>query len=155
MSDDVHKKFDGKLLFGAEVQYFRLQRKMWRPILKRLKESGLETVSSYVPWEVHEIESPSKKYRQGRYDFEGRTSPHRDLAGFLGLIHELGLKANVRPGPFCCSEMAWGGHPRRIVTGQPEVMVWDRQNRTQQGYWINRREGSQPSYLHPAYLQTS
>ncbi len=150
---DNKSKFDSKILFGAEVQYFRLEPGVWRTVLEKLKESGLETVSLYVPWEVHEIEPPSGECRQGRYDFEGRTAPHRNLRGFLTLIQDLGLKANVRPGPFCCAEMAWGGYPRRMVMGYPEMMVWDWQNRTQQGYWINRREGSQPSYLHPTCLE--
>ena len=150
---DNSKQLESKVLFGAEVQYFRLEPKVWRTVLERLKESGLETVSFYVPWEVHEVEPPSGQCREGHYDFDGHTAPHRNLTGFLNLIQELGLRANVRPGPFCCAEMAWGGYPRRMVMEHPEIMVWDWQNRTQQGYWINRREGSQPSYLHPAYLE--
>ncbi len=150
---DNNKQLESKILFGAEVQYFRLEPRVWRTVLERLKESGLETVSFYVPWEVHEVEPPSGECRQRHYDFDGRTAPYRDLIGFLNLIRELGLKANVRPGPFCCAEMVWGGYPRRLVMEYPEMMAWDWQNRTQQGYWINRREGSQPSYLHPAYLE--
>ena len=52
---DNSKQLESKVLFGAEVQYFRLAPKVWRTVLERLKESGLETASFYVPWEVHEV----------------------------------------------------------------------------------------------------
>jgi len=43
-----------------------------------------------APWNWHEVGA-------GDYDFTGRTSPRRDLAGLLRLLHRLGLQAWVRP----------------------------------------------------------
>ena len=132
-------------LFAAEVQYWRLDPKHWRRILEAAADAGLPGVSSYVPWEVHEIE-------KGRFDFDGSTDPRRNLIRYLDLVRDVGLKLAYRPGPFVCNEMAWGGHPRRIVLGNADMMVWQADNTPAPGYILQRREGWQPSYLHPAYL---
>lgn len=139
-------------LMAAEVQYFRLEPRYWETILLRLKESGLRCVTSYVPWEVHAVAPPDRKHPAGVLDFTGRTDPRRNLLGFLELVEKHGLLLNFRAGPFCCNEMPHGGFPEWLVLGDPGMMVWDWQNRMTQGYWIARKEGSQPSYLHPAYL---
>ncbi len=57
------KPFD---LFAAEVQYWRLEPRYWEPILVAARDAGLPGISSYVPWEVHEVE-------KGRFDFDGST----------------------------------------------------------------------------------
>ena len=138
--------------FGAEIQYFRTDPRYWEPILRRFKDTGLRCVTSYVPWESHCVGAPDAKHPAGIFDFDGRTDPRLNLRAFLGLIEKVGLNLNFRAGPFCCNEMPHGGYPGWLVLGDPSMMVWDRQNRTTQGYWIGSREGSQPSYLHPDYL---
>jgi hypothetical protein len=72
---------------------------------------------------------------------------------FLELIEKNELNLNLRCGPFVCNEMIYGGYPQWIVIGNPDMMVWDYQNRLAPGYWVAKREGSQPSYLHPDYLK--
>ena len=133
-------------LFAAEVQYWRLEPQCWRPVLEAAAEAGLPGISSYVPWEVHEIEV-------GRFDFDGSTDPRRNLIRYLEMVKEIGLKLAYRPGPFVCNEMAWGGHPRRIVMGDAGMMVWQADGTPAPGYMLQAREGWQPSYLHPAYLE--
>jgi hypothetical protein len=139
-------------IFGAEIQYFRLEPKYWEPILLQLKEAGLKCVTTYVQWGTHLVGPPDGKNPAGVLDFEGRTDPKLNLFGFLDLVQKHGLELNFRCGPFCCNEMEFGGYPKWLVCGDPSMMVWDHQNRTTQGYWIARKEGSQPSYLHPVYL---
>jgi beta-galactosidase len=139
-------------IFGAEIQYFRLDPKYWEEIVKRFVDSGLKCVTSYVPWEVHCVSLPDKKHPAGKMDFEGKTDPRKNVIKFLELLEKYNLLLNFRSGPFCCNEMPHGGYPGWLVLGDPAMMVWDWQNRTTQGYWIGRREGSQPSYLHPDYL---
>ena len=134
-----------KDLFAAEVQYWRLDPACWRRVLERACEAGLPGISSYVPWEVHEVE-------KGRFDLDGATDPRRNVIGYLDLVKELGLKLAFRPGPFVCAEMDWGGHPCRIVTGDVPWKVLQADGQTAPGYHIARKEGHQPSYLHPAYL---
>ncbi|MCX7917389.1 MAG: beta-galactosidase, partial [bacterium] len=133
-------------LFGAEIQYFRLEEKYWEKIIEKLKESGLNYVSSYVPWGLHEIKKKS-------FDFEGKTSKKSNLIKFLEIVKKYKLKLAIRPGPFICNEFLYGGYPERIVKENTKIFVLDYQNRTTKGYWIPKKEGSQPSYLHPDYLE--
>jgi beta-galactosidase len=139
-------------IFGAEIQYFRLDPKYWEAIVKRLKDSGLRCVTTYTQWSTHLIGEPDKRNPAGILDFEGKTDPRRNLMKFLDIVRKHGLNMTFRCGPFCCNEMIHGGYPPWLVLGDPNMMVWDSQNRTTQGYWIGKREGSQPSYLHPVYL---
>jgi len=138
--------------FGAEIQYFRTEPRYWEPLILRFKETGLRCVTSYVPWESHCVGLPDAKHPAGVFDFEGKTDPRLNLRAFLDLVEKHDLNLNFRAGPFCCNEMPHGGYPGWLVLGDPSMMVWDRQNRAAQGYWIACREGSQPSYLHPDYL---
>jgi len=139
-------------LFGAEIQYFRTDPQYWPTLIQRLKDTGLRCVTTYVQWGTHLVGVPDRKHPAGILDFEGRTNPRLNLMRFLDLVQESGLNLNFRCGPFCCNEMIHGGYPEWLVMGDPGIMVWDYQNRTTQGYWIGKKEGSQPSYLHPEYL---
>lgn len=141
------------LVFGAEVQYFRLDPRHWQRVVQELAATGLKCLTTYVQWGTHLVGPADAANPAGVLDFTGRTDPRLDLMRFLDLVQGAGLQLNFRCGPFCCNEMQWGGYPRDLVTGDPGMMVWDHQNRTTQGYWIARKEGSQPSYLHPAYLE--
>lgn len=140
-------------IFGAEIQYFRLDPRYWEGIIEKFKATGLRCVTTYVQWSTHLVGVPDKKHPAGVLDFTGKTDPRLNLMRFLELIEKHGLNLNFRCGPFCCNEMVHGGYPPWLVLGNPEIMVWDWQNRTTQGYWIGKKEGSQPSYLHPTYLQ--
>lgn len=133
-------------LFAAEIQYWRLEPDAWRPVLEQACAAGLPGISGYVPWEVHEIEP-------GVFDFEGRTDPRRNWVRFLELVKELGLKLAYRPGPFVCNEMDWGGHPRRLVVDHAATCVLQADGTPAAGYRLASKEGDQPSYLHPAYLE--
>ena len=132
-------------LFAAEVQYWRLDPDCWRPVLEAAVSAGLPGVSTYVPWEIHEL-------GPGQFDFDGHTDPRKNLVRYLDLLKELGLKLAYRPGPFCCNEMDYGGHPRRVVTADPAWMCWRADGTPLPGYQLARKEGWSPCYLHPAYL---
>lgn len=146
-------EISSKELSGAEIQYYRLEPQYWQDILLRFKDTGLRCVNTYTPWSIHLTGEPNGKNPAGILDFEGKTDPKRNLLGFMDLIEKHDLSLSVRCGPFCCNEMVHGGYPQSLVMGDPNMMVWDYQNRTTQGYWTPKKEGSQPSYLHPEYLQ--
>ena len=95
------------LLSGA-VHYWRLHPNSWRTVLNAIKDMGLETIETYIPWEFHEIEN-------GVYDFSGKTDSRRDLAGFLELVQEMGFWLIVRPGPFIYSEWVHMGVPKDVA----------------------------------------
>lgn len=95
-------------LISGEFHYWRVLKENWSVIADRIKELGLAVVSTYIPWNYHELEA-------GRYDFTGQTGPQRDLAGFLDLMKEKGLWVIVRPGPYIYAEWPYGGPPERAV----------------------------------------
>jgi beta-galactosidase len=100
---------DGNLvpLYSGSVHYWRLEREAWEPALRETKKLGVRLIDTYVPWNVHET-SP------GQADF-GERDPRNDVTAFLGLVHELGLYAIVRPGPHINAELTFFGIPERIV----------------------------------------
>jgi hypothetical protein len=95
------------LLSGA-VHYWRLHPNSWRPVLNAIKDMGLETIETYIPWEFHEL-------RKDVFDFNGETDSRRNLAGFLELVRELGFWLIVRPGPYIYSEWPNMGVPTDVA----------------------------------------
>ena len=94
-------------LWSGALHYFRLERSKWGLILDQVKTLGFEVVETYIPWSVHELEA-------GKFDF-GQKQPNRDLDHFLKLVHERGLKIQVRPGPHINAELTYFGYPRRVL----------------------------------------
>lgn len=88
-----------RILSGA-IHYFRVVPEYWEDRLLKLKACGLNTVETYVAWNVHEP-------RKGQYDFSGMA----DIVKFIELAQKLGLWVIVRPGPFICAEWEFGGFP--------------------------------------------
>ena len=106
-------------LISGEFHYWRVPRDNWPAILKAVKRMGLQVVSSYIPWNYHEL-------KPGVYDFKGRTSPQRDLAGFIDLAKKHGLYVIIRPGPYIYAEWPCGGPPERATKHDrmsPEFMA--------------------------------
>ena len=93
---------DGKpfRLLSGEVHYFRIFPEYWKDSLEKLRACGLNTVSTYCPWNAHEP-------RRGEFDFSGILN----LKEFLKTAQDLGLKVMLRPGPYICSEWDFGGLP--------------------------------------------
>ncbi|MBP0454203.1 beta-galactosidase [Kitasatospora sp. RG8] len=108
-----------RLLSGA-LHYFRSLPEQWPGHLRMLRAMGLNTVETYVPWNLHE---PSP----GSYDFTGRA----DLGAFLRAAADAGLHAIVRPSPYICAEWENGGLPWWLLadrslplrTGDPRYLA--------------------------------
>ena len=100
---------DGKpfLILSGEMHYFRVPREYWRDRLEKLKACGLNTVATYIPWNLHER-------TKGNFDFSGEL----DLRAFLETADELGLKVILRPGPYICAEWEFGGFPAWLLAEQ-------------------------------------
>jgi beta-galactosidase len=93
---------DGKpfrILSGA-MHYFRIVPGYWRDRLEKLKAFGLNTVETYIAWNLHEPQP-------GDFRFDGML----DVVKFIQIAAELGLKVIIRPGPYICSEWDFGGLP--------------------------------------------
>uniref|UniRef100_E6PYY0 Beta-galactosidase (Lactase) n=1 Tax=mine drainage metagenome TaxID=410659 RepID=E6PYY0_9ZZZZ len=93
---------DGKpyqILSGA-IHYARVPRADWRDRLEKARAMGLNTIETYVFWNLHE---PTP----GVFDFSGQL----DVAAFVRLAQEEGLNVILRPGPYVCAEWEAGGLP--------------------------------------------
>ena len=87
-------------ILSGSIHYFRIVPQYWRDRLEKLKAMGLNTVETYIPWNVHE---PKK----GTFLFEGMA----DVVSFVKLAGELGLYVILRPSPYICAEWEFGGLP--------------------------------------------
>ena len=93
---------DGKriLLLSGAIHYPRSTPGMWPELMNRSRQAGLNTIETYVFWNLHER-------RRGAFDFSGRL----DLMRFLQLAQEYGLHVILRIGPYICAETNYGGLP--------------------------------------------
>lgn len=89
-----------ELIISGAVHYPRATPEMWPAILRESKKAGLNTIETYVFWNLHE-------HQRGHYDFTGRL----DLPRFLDLCHQLNLHVILRIGPYICAETNFGGLP--------------------------------------------
>ncbi|MCK4914072.1 MAG: beta-galactosidase [Planctomycetes bacterium] len=105
-------------VLSGEMHYFRIDAKLWPKHLKLAKEAGLNTISSYVPWSLHE-------QVEGKPDFEGKTSPNLNLIGFIKLCKKNGLNLILKPGPFILAEMVMHGIPRWFFKNYPDSLACD------------------------------
>ena len=87
-------------VFSGAMHYFRTMPDDWYDRLLKLRECGLNTVETYVPWNLHEP-------REGEFCFEGIC----DIEKFLDTAKELSLDVILRPGPYICAEWEFGGFP--------------------------------------------
>lgn len=93
---------DGKPFryISGEIHYFRIPSIYWRDRLLKAKALGVNTIQTYIPWNLHEV-APLQ------YDFSG----NKDFLQFIDIAHELGLLVILRPGPYICAEWDFGGFP--------------------------------------------
>lgn len=87
-------------MISGEIHYPRVPKEAWRHRMKMAKAMGINTIGTYVFWNVHE---PQK----GKYDFSGNN----DIAAFVKVAQEEGLWVVLRPSPYVCAEWEFGGYP--------------------------------------------
>src|SRR5450432_4211907 len=93
---------DGKpfQMISGEMHYPRIPHEAWRARMKMAKAMGLNTIGTYIFWNLHE---PQK----GKFDFSGSN----DIATFVKIAQEEGLWVILRPSPYVCAEWEFGGYP--------------------------------------------
>ncbi len=108
-----HFVLDGKpfQIISGEMHYARIPREYWRDRLMKARAMGLNTVSTYVFWNVHEP-------KPGVYDFGGSA----DVAAFIRMAQEEGLYVILRPGPYSCAEWDLGGYPAWLLSDPNTVL---------------------------------
>lgn len=91
-------------IISGEMHYARIPRAYWRDRLRKARAMGLNTISTYVFWNLHEP-------KPGVYDFRGQL----DVAEFVREAQQEGLYVIVRAGPYVCSEWDLGGLPAWLL----------------------------------------
>jgi beta-galactosidase len=87
-------------IISGEIHYPRVPRAAWRQRMKMAKAMGLNTIGTYVFWNLHEPE-------KNKFDFSGNN----DIAAFVRIAKEEGLWVILRPSPYVCAEWEFGGYP--------------------------------------------
>jgi beta-galactosidase len=96
---------------SGSLHYPRIPRPYWRDRMRKMKALGLNTLCTYVFWNLHEPEP-------GKFDF----SSNLDLAEFIRTAHAEGLWVVLRPGPYVCAEWDFGGFPAWLLA-TPDLQV--------------------------------
>ncbi len=103
---------NGKRWFPVmgEIHYSRYPEKFWKEALLKMKEGGVDIVSSYVIWIHHEE-------IEGEFDFQGQ----RNLRKFVETVRECGLSMILRIGPWSHAEVRHGGFPDWLLAKCPDA----------------------------------
>ncbi|XP_065667292.1 beta-galactosidase isoform X2 [Hydra vulgaris] len=85
---------------SGSMHYFRIPKLYWNDSMKKAKSMGLNTIQSYIAWNIHEI-------NEGHYDFKD----DKDIINFINLAQQNDLLVILRPGPYIDAEWEFGGFP--------------------------------------------
>lgn len=99
-------------ILSGELHYTRIPRQYWRARLRIARAMGLNTIATYVFWNVHE---PSP----GAFDFTGNN----DLAAFLRIAQQEHLHVLLRAGPYSCAEWEFGGFPAWLLKNPADAQA--------------------------------
>ena len=101
-----HFELDGKpfQVLSGEIHYARVPRAYWRDRIRMARAMGLNTIATYVFWNVHEP-------KPGVYDFSGQN----DLATFIKIAQQEHMYVLLRAGPYSCAEWEFGGFPAWLL----------------------------------------
>jgi len=105
-ANSEHFTLNGKeirLLSGA-LHYFRLPAAYWKDRLQKLRAAGLNTVETYIAWNLHEPQ-------EGQFDFQTALPWGLNLVEFIKEAQAADLFVFLRIGPYICAEWEFGGYP--------------------------------------------
>jgi len=102
---------DGEIFryVSGSLHYFRVPRLYWRDRIHKMKAAGLNAITTYVEWSLHEP-------LPGVYNFEDIA----DLEYFIQLIKNENMYLLLRPGPYICAERDFGGFPYWLLNVVPQ-----------------------------------
>jgi hypothetical protein len=123
---------DGRdvLVFSGAFHYFRCPKPLWHDRFQKMKQAGLNTVETYVPWNWHERAEPADVNDFSKVDLS-------ELDEWLKMAEdEFGFYVILRPGPYICAEWDGGGFPQWLMKHRPA--------RVETNYWLRSDE---PTYL--------
>ncbi|MCR5736930.1 MAG: beta-galactosidase [Eubacterium sp.] len=122
----IHGKHE--FLIGGEFHYFRVPAAMWEDRLQKMKATGANLISVYIAWNMHEPEEGKQRW-DGDYD----------LDRFLTLCEKYGFYVLIKPGPYICAELDFGGHPdwliKKVANGEFRIRMLDEKYLELCKYW--------------------
>ena len=109
-------EFRPEFVQAVEFPYYAYPPQFWERELVWLKNLGIDTVAFPIPWNWHQADPDT-------LDLTGRTSPRRDLLGFVRLLKRAGLRAWIRPAP---PVKNWrnAGYPAGLETDARALRKW-------------------------------
>ncbi|KAI1178652.1 family 35 glycoside hydrolase [Nemania sp. FL0916] len=112
------------VIIGGQMDPQRVPVAYWRDRLAKARAMGLNTIFSYVYWNLLEPRQGEWINDRGGYDVDEKRRMGRDttadggagimsndIAAFFSIAQEEGLNVILRPGPYICGEREWGGFP--------------------------------------------
>ncbi len=85
--DFYRKKIRPFRILSGSLHYFRVLPQSWSDRIEQMKKAGLNTIETYIPWNLHESERGVYKFNEGLMD----------LISFLKLIHQHEMFTIIRP----------------------------------------------------------
>jgi beta-galactosidase len=118
-------------IYSGEIHYWRISIHNWKKHLRKAKEAGLNTVSTYVPWCIHEPED-------GKINLE-------EFIKYCEEVKRAGLYLIARIGPVSNAELVLEGLPKWLSEKHPEIYVKGKD-------LINLPHATLISYNNPTFL---
>jgi len=111
------------ILVAGEMHFGRILPEDFETRVRQAKAMGLNTLSFYLFWNLSEP-------REGQFHFTGAN----DVRRMFRICQENGLWVILRPGPYCCAEVDYGGIPYwtckypdvKIRTQDPKYVEWSK-----------------------------
>ncbi len=101
-------------IYSAAFHYFRTPKELWHDRFTKIREAGFNTVETYIPWNLHELNMPKDLDDYSQIDFT-------DFEDWLDMAqNEFGFYTVARPGAFICAEFAGGAYPRWLAKYRPQ-----------------------------------
>nr|XP_021516732.1 beta-galactosidase-1-like protein 2 [Meriones unguiculatus] len=91
-------------ILSGTIDYFRVPRQSWRTSLRKMQACGFNTLTTHIPWNLHEPEV-------GQFHF----IENMDLIAFITMASEVGLWVILCPGPYIGSDLDLGGLPSWLL----------------------------------------
>lgn len=98
----------------GEIHYSRVPEDRWEEELIKMRDGGIDVISSYVIWIHHEE-------KEGDFCFDG----NRNIAKFIGICKKLNLPFVLRIGPWCHGEVRNGGFPDWLIEKTQRIVRTD------------------------------
>ena len=108
---------DRVFLLGGSLHPSRATRATWERALNEAVQNGLNLITLYVVWSLHQPFSTSE------LNWSFPIQPDWTLAEAILAAKDRGLFVHVRIGPYICAEYSYGGIPEWVPLKYPDILM--------------------------------